>query len=167
GSRALVEKLRKNPMYRALRADKLVIAILENVLSLYLSPHPEKEVAVLALAAIPLQDLEKRAREFAAGLDGGISEFLDLEVVETRSAFGGGSTPGQSLPSYALSLGTKDRSVSASALAAALRRAETPVVTTVNADRVLIDFRTILEADIEPLRSSLKTTAEHLFIKRI
>ncbi|MCA9801902.1 MAG: L-seryl-tRNA(Sec) selenium transferase, partial [Cyanobacteria bacterium HKST-UBA02] len=49
GSRALVEKLRKNPMYRALRADKLVIAILENVLSLYLSPHPEKEVAVLAL----------------------------------------------------------------------------------------------------------------------
>jgi len=167
GSMALVERLRKNPMYRALRADKLVIAILENVLSLYLSPHPEKEVAVLALAAIPLQDLEKRAREFASSLDGGIREFLDLEVVPTRSAFGGGSTPGQSLPSYALSLGTKDKSVSASALSTALRRAETPVITTVNADRVLIDFRTILEADIDSLRSSLKTTAEDLFIKRI
>ena len=78
---------------------------------------------------------------------------MSLEVVETRSTLGGGSLPGETQASFGLAL--RDTSLSAGKLASRLRAHKPPVVPVVQNDTVIIDFRTILERDLEPLAGAI------------
>jgi L-seryl-tRNA(Ser) seleniumtransferase len=139
GRRAHVERLRKNPLCRALRVDKTTLAGLEATLRLY--RHPERaieEIPTLRMLAEPSAALRDRAGGLAERLSAG---GLDGEVVETRGAVGGGTYPGVELPSWAVAPAW---GCSAQEAADRLREGTPPVVGRIVDDRLLLDVRTVL-----------------------
>ena len=132
GRAAEITKLRRHPLMRAIRPDKLTLAVLGATLGAYVRGDAEREIPVWRMISTPADALRDRADAFAARIGG--------ETVETRSAVGGGSLPGQTQPSWAVAL----QDDSASALAARLRAANPPVVARIEDQRVLLDLRAIL-----------------------
>jgi L-seryl-tRNA(Ser) seleniumtransferase len=132
GRGAEVARLRRHPLMRAIRPDKLTLAALGATLAHYLRGEAEREVPVWRMISAETTALERRARSLADQVGG--------TVVESRSAIGGGSLPGQTQPSWAVAL----RADSPDRLAAALRRADPPIISRIDADRVLLDLRAIL-----------------------
>ena len=131
GRAALVERLRRHPLQRALRADKLTIAALEGTLRLAL--ETPDEVPVLRMLREPAESVRARAERLAALVDG--------EVEETVARAGGGSLPLAELPSSACAVEEE--------LAAPLRAGEPPVVGIVRDGRLLLDCRTLTDADVD------------------
>jgi L-seryl-tRNA(Ser) seleniumtransferase len=152
GKRALVERLRKHPIYRALRADKLIIATLEGVFAQYLAPSPQTIVPALRMAITTSECLKQRAQNFAAATK---LRTLRCGVVETTSTFGGGTLPGEQLPSYGVEI-MPEAKITADKLSRMLRSAENPVVAIVKEGKVTIDFRTV-QAEEEPLLATVLT----------
>jgi L-seryl-tRNA(Ser) seleniumtransferase len=140
----LVERLRRNPMYRALRVDKLVIGALETTLRLILTGR-EDEVPVLRMIRMSRERLLERARRF---LEAG------CEVVEGHSLVGGGSTPEQRIASPLVAVPGDEVE-----LERRLRMGEPPVVTRIEDGRLLIDLRTVDEGDDEALLAALQAAA--------
>lgn len=124
--------LRRHPLMRAIRPDKLTLAALGATLAAYVRGDAEREIPVWRMISAPPEALRARAVAIASS--------LGASVVETRSAIGGGSLPGQTQPSWAVAL----VSDSADGLAAHLRACDPPVVARIEDDRVLLDLRAIL-----------------------
>jgi L-seryl-tRNA(Ser) seleniumtransferase len=132
GTAAALERIRRHPLARAMRIDKLSLAALEATLELYRDPQRAlREVPVLAAAAESAEAVRARAERLAARLDG--------EVVATAARVGGGAVPLLEIASFACALDGGD------ALAAALRAADPPVVALVREGRVLLDCRTLTD----------------------
>jgi L-seryl-tRNA(Ser) seleniumtransferase len=132
GHASAIATLRRHPLMRAIRPDKLTLAALGATLVHYVRGEAEHEVPVWRMISASAEVLEERARALAAKVSG--------SAVQTRSAIGGGSLPGQTQPSCAVAL----QSASPDALAASLRKASTPVVARIEDDRVLLDLRAVL-----------------------
>ena len=144
-----IARLRKHALMRAIRPDKLTLAALGATLVHYLRGEAEREVPVWRMVSAPCEALGQRARRLAARIGGSAS------AVESRSAIGGGSLPGQTQPSWAVSLQTD----SPDRLAAALRRADPPVVSRIEDDHVLLDLRAILSEQDEMLAEAVSRAA--------
>jgi L-seryl-tRNA(Ser) seleniumtransferase len=133
GRAELVERLRRHPLQRALRADKLTLAALEGTLGLYLDPDRAlREVPVLRMLAEPAETVRGRAERLAA-LTGG-------SVEETVARVGGGALPLAELPSFACAVEEE--------LARALRAGEPTVVGVVRDGRCLLDCRTLADEEV-------------------
>lgn len=152
GNRALVERLAKHPLYRALRLDKLTIAILERTLAAYLTPQAQKIVPVINMLFTSVSDIQNRAEKFAATICDTTNK-LGCEPVSTHAAAGGGSLPGEAMPSHGISLTLPG--VKPNKLAEMLRRTTPPVVAIVQADKVILDFRTISATDEQLLLKAI------------
>lgn len=139
GDPILIERLRKHPLFRALRVDKLCYAALEATLSAYLREQYDR-IPLLRILRVPSEEVRRRCEALAASVAG-----LSACVQSTRTLIGGGAAPGRSLPSFALSLASDN--MNASELARSLREQQTPIVARVEADRVLLDLRTVDPAD--------------------
>jgi L-seryl-tRNA(Ser) seleniumtransferase len=138
GRQDLISKLRKNPFARAMRADKLTLAAFEATLRLYRDPaRARREIPVLAMLTASAVELEERARRLAAVVP---SDFRP-QLARGQSAVGGGSFPNASLPTTLVTLDPGSRG--AQALAQELRLGQPSLVTRVEADRVVLDLRTI------------------------
>jgi L-seryl-tRNA(Ser) seleniumtransferase len=149
GREAAVAELRRNPLARALRLDKLSLAALDWTLRAVLDGRAETEIPVVRQLAEPLEQVEARARVLAARLLKAVGPRLEVAVEPARSPVGGGSLPGFELDTWVVSL--RD-AAGAARLAARLRHAPVPVLSRVRDDRVLLDPRTLLpgdEADID------------------
>jgi len=134
GRADLVERLRRHPLQRALRADKLTLAALEGTLGLYLDPDRAlREVPVLRMLNEPLETVRARADRLAAAVDG--------EVEETVARVGGGALPLAELASYACAVEEP--------LAEPLRLGEPPVIGVLRDGRLLLDCRTLTDAEAE------------------
>ena len=145
GRRDLVDAMMKNPLARALRIGKLTIAALEATLRLYLDPETiTTTVPTLKAISRPIEDIERSARK-AADL---LSEIRDMrvEIIDGFSEVGGGSLPGQSLPTRLVALTSK--SLSPLDLARELRLSDPPVFGRVGNDLFLLDMRTVDDAEI-------------------
>jgi L-seryl-tRNA(Ser) seleniumtransferase len=141
GSAELVARLRRHPLQRALRPDKLTLAALEGTLLLYADPErAAREIPALRMLREPLEAVRARAGRLA-GLVGG-------EVVETVARPGGGALPLLDLPSAGVELELE--------LAAALRGADPPVVALVRGDRTLLDCRTIADDEVELVAAAVR-----------
>lgn len=153
GERAIVERLRANPLFRALRVDKLTYAALQATLLAYLAGQ-EETIPAIAMLRMSAEAIRARCEMYVESLR---SEVLRVEVVATRSVLGGGTTPGASLPSFAVAL--QHKGMNEGALAERLRKLSTPVLGRVHEGKVLLDLRTIREKEdaalIELLQSSL------------
>ena len=134
GRADLIERLRRHPLQRALRADKLTLAALEGTLALALDPErARREIPVLRMLAEPVAAVRERA-ERLAGLVGG-------EVEETVARAGGGALPLAELPSFACAI--------EEALFDSLRAGEPPVVGIVRDGRLLLDVRALADGEID------------------
>src|SRR6187551_311147 len=141
GRSELVERLRRHPLQRALRADKLTLAALEGTLALYLEPERALlEVPVLRMLNEPVESVRERA-ERLAGLIGG-------EVEETVARVGGGALPLAELESAACAI--------EESLATALRLGDPPVIAVVRDGRTLLDCRTLSDAEVDEVAAAVR-----------
>ncbi|MBM4383646.1 MAG: L-seryl-tRNA(Sec) selenium transferase [Deltaproteobacteria bacterium] len=140
GAPERIRAMRKNPLARALRVDKLTLAALDWLATALLDGR-HSEIPTLRMLLAPERELEARARELAAQLT---AAGVKASVVRTESPVGGGSLPGFVLPSHAVALESRQ---SAAQLAAALRAAPPAVLARVQDARVLLDVRTLLAGD--------------------
>jgi L-seryl-tRNA(Ser) seleniumtransferase len=131
GRADLVERLRRHPLQRALRADKLTLAALEGTLALALDPETRGEIPVLRMLEEPLESVRARAERLA--------ELVGGEVEETVARAGGGALPLAELPSAAAAVEEE--------LAEPLRRGNPPVIGIVRDGRLLLDCRTLTDAE--------------------
>ncbi len=131
GKRALIEQLKRHPLARAVRADKLTLAALHATLLLYRQETALTQIPVWWMIARPFAELQATAARWAAQVGG--------EVVSGESTVGGGSLPGATLLSAVLALTVAD----ADAFVARLRHATPPVIARIAAGRVLLDPRTV------------------------
>ena len=143
GNAAWVERIARRPLARALRCDALTLAALQATLAHYVLGEAETSVPVWQMISARPDDLRARARRLARGVG-------DAGVEASESAVGGGSLPGQVLPSFAVRIAGGGQS-----LAARLRRADPPVIARVRDDDVWLDVRTVLPRDERPLRRAL------------
>ncbi|MGZ4390000.1 MAG: L-seryl-tRNA(Sec) selenium transferase, partial [Gaiellaceae bacterium] len=140
GRADLVEQLKRHPLQRALRADKLTLAALEGTLALYLDPErAAREVPVLRMLREPAEAVRARAERLAALVGG--------EVEETVGRVGGGALPLAELPSFGCAVEEE--------LAAPLRAGEPPVVGVVRDGRLLLDCRTLADAELDEVAAAV------------
>src|SRR5579875_1698845 len=140
GKREFLDRIRKNPLFRALRVDKLTISALEATVRLYLDGNLDA-IPALRMIRISVGELAERAQALARKL-AEISS-LAVTVEDGESVVGGGSAPGQSLPSKLVAV--RHTRLGALDLETALRRNAPPVIARVESDRLLLDLRTVFE----------------------
>jgi len=155
GRRALVERLRKNPLNRALRIDKLTLAALEATLRVYEEPaRALREIPTLRMLTEPEPAVRRRARRCLRGLPAAVRGALGARVVTERAQVGGGALPTVELPTAALALGSALHP--AADLDARLRAGRPPVIGRIAADRVLLDCRTVADDEVPFLVAALR-----------
>lgn len=155
GKKAVVAQLRKSPVYRALRADKLVIAMLEAVLKQYLYVDGHQNLPVFQFASLSQSSIMDRAQQMTRMLEPSLTH-IKMSVVETQSTMGGGSLPGELLPSAGLSLSASSNQTSTAALARQLRKGEPPVIGKIVDDHLIIDLRTIAVEEQSTLAAAIQ-----------
>jgi L-seryl-tRNA(Ser) seleniumtransferase len=155
GQKELVAKVRRHPLFRALRVDKLTITALECTLRAYLRADwnalPSQRMIRLAPA-----EIAQRAANFLHALQPFVGNAdAELEIGDGASLVGGGSTPAQSLPTKVIRISSARHS--ATQLEARLRRpsAGIPVIARIEEDRLLLDLRTVFPEQDAALRESL------------
>ena len=139
GTAELVARVRANPLFRALRIDKMFYAALEATLLAYLREDYDS-IPTLRMMRFDENQLQRRADDIARQLRAS-SPQLEIQVVESRSVLGGGAAPEATLPSRAVAVGSPR--FSAEALLQRLRHWQTPIIARVEANRVLLDMRTV------------------------
>ncbi|MGC8719978.1 MAG: L-seryl-tRNA(Sec) selenium transferase [Thermodesulforhabdaceae bacterium] len=147
GKKDLIERLKKNPLTRALRVDKLTLAALEATLRLYYDEDRAFErIPTLRMIAAPAEDLEKRAIHLAERLKSVLEgKPVDISVVPSTARTGGGSLPEVDLPSWAVSI--KHRTLAPQLMEEFLRRFEPPIIVRIEEDQILMDVRTLQQGD--------------------
>ena len=139
GDRELVAKIRSNPLFRALRVDKMFYAALEATLLAYLREDFDS-IPALRMLRVTEEELQHRAEHIARHLRIS-SPQLEIEVVESRSVLGGGAAPGSTLASRALAVRTG--ALSSDEMLGRLRQWAMPIIARVEDERVLLDLRTV------------------------
>ncbi|QKF72958.1 selenocysteine synthase [Aliarcobacter faecis] len=147
GKKELIEKLKKNQLLRMLRVDKITLALLEESLNLYLKNELDT-IPTLKMLNTKIEVLETRANI----LKEKIEDFMNCEVLKTSTMVGGGTTPNKKIPSIALSLEFKD--LKANKIEEILRK--NLIISRIENDKVLLDFRTIKEDEIIQIEEILK-----------
>jgi L-seryl-tRNA(Ser) seleniumtransferase len=142
----LVARLRRNPMFRALRLDKMIYTALEQTLRHLLLEEWDR-VPALAMIRQREPEIRERSARLLERLPG-----LAAELIAGRSVIGGGSTPEQSLPTCLIALGSPD----AAAAEARLRAGEPPVIVRIEDGRLLLDLRTVFADEEEELAAALQ-----------
>jgi L-seryl-tRNA(Ser) seleniumtransferase len=155
GSSRLVSAMRRHPLVRALRADKLCLAALEATLSAYLEGTAREDLPTLRMLHAPLSEIEARARRLAGELARAAPN-LEVDAASSVARSGGGALPTHEIPSFAVRLGGTD----AASLAERLRRADPPVVGRVHEGRLWLDVRTLLPGDEEAVVAAVSGTGD-------
>ncbi|MCR6545631.1 L-seryl-tRNA(Sec) selenium transferase [Dehalobacterium formicoaceticum] len=155
GKDQYISLMKKNPLTRALRIDKMTVAALEATLRSYLDMEGAlQEIPTLEMLTRPLNVLKEQAQELKALIAKELTSFMDISVEEGVSQVGGGSLPGKYLPTYLVLLKLKKQKVEQ--FVHALREGEPGVLTYVRDDQVILDPRTVLASQYECLVSALK-----------
>ncbi|HIJ79529.1 MAG: L-seryl-tRNA(Sec) selenium transferase [Desulfobulbaceae bacterium] len=159
GKKEIIDRIKKNPMNRALRIDKFTLAGLESVLRLYYDEEKAlAEIPTLAMLAMPLEVIDRRARRLMRRIKKRLAEFCLVELATIDSRVGGGAMPEQSLVSRAVALQPKGCSVNE--LEAALRGLAVPVIGRIENERLLLDLRTVSDQEVSQLAECLLAVFE-------
>jgi L-seryl-tRNA(Ser) seleniumtransferase len=150
GRRELIARIRSNPLFRALRVDKLTYAALEATLLAYIRQDHDA-IPALRMLRLPAQEIERRAEAVKQKLDKAGRHAL--EIVDGRSVVGGGAAPAATLSSRLLAVTCEG--LSADEFAARLRGGEPPIVARVEEGRVLLDLRTVFPEQDEQVARAL------------
>jgi L-seryl-tRNA(Ser) seleniumtransferase len=148
GRKPLVEKLRRNPLARAVRIDKLCLAGLAATLIHYIKGEATNKIPVWRMIAAPVSNVEKRAKKWAREL-GGLAKVIDGETM-----IGGGSLPGGTIQTKLVAIGEGDASLTRRAVRK-LRIQEMPIVGRIANDILLLDPRSVLPEEDEIVLKAL------------
>ncbi len=146
GEAELVERVGRHPLARAVRIDKMTLAALNSTLRSYVRGKAFDDLPILRMISAAIDELHQVATDWAAE--------IEAEVVDGRTAIGGGSAPGQTLPTKRLKINI-DRS--AEKLAAKLRGNETPIIGRIEDDRLFLDPRTVLPEERSEVTRALRS----------
>lgn len=153
GRKSLIEKIRKNPLYRALRVDKLVYACLEATLESFADGTELDDLPVLRMGTQSRESLLERTKNF---IDRHLQSEKDaLQIIDGNSVIGGGTTPGEEISSVCIAI--KSDKISPDKLSERLRLFEIPIVSRISHEEVLIDLRTVFEDEEELLAKGIKS----------
>lgn len=154
GRHSLVDLLRRAPLYRALRADKLALAALEATLDAHRRGVSTEAIPVLRMIAMTYEEIERRAHEFLSRWrERRHPRNLQLEITKGQSAIGGGAAPTTHPPTALIAL--THETLSADQLEQALRLSTPPVIARIAEDKVLLDLRTVAEDEEADLLNAL------------
>ncbi len=156
GKKEIVDRIRKYPLLRALRCDKMTLAAMEATLRLYLRGD-WKKIPSLGMIAVPADELKARAARLKKRIDAELADFcLQTKVVPVEDAVGGGAYPEYSLKGWAVSLVSADESLNAGVLQERLRRCALPVVAGARNNELLLHLRTLPAENESVLMDSLR-----------
>ena len=151
GKKELIAKIKKNQLLRMLRVDKITLALLEETLNSYLKNELDS-IPTLKMLNTKIETLEQRANN----LKEKCKNFIKCEVIKTSTMVGGGTTPNKKIPTIALALEYKN--YKPNKLEEILRK--NSIISRIENDKVLLDFRTILESDCKKIEEILKNLFE-------
>jgi L-seryl-tRNA(Ser) seleniumtransferase len=155
GRKAYIDKMKQNPLTRALRCGKLTYAALEATLRLFFDEERLlKEHAVFSVLMKPMPVIEKQAKKLLAAIKD-LAPRVEMSIQDGMSEIGGGSLPTEALPSKLVAL--KPKEISAEELGRRLRRSDPPVFGRIESDRFLLDLRTIRDDEIAIIAQGLHT----------
>lgn len=154
GGPEIVGRIRSNPLFRALRVDKLVYAALEATLLAYLRGDYDS-IPALRMIRMPAQEIRRRAEKIAATIAD--LHQLTVDIMSDESVIGGGTAPTATLPTFVLAVSSSK--LPAPELQRRLREQQFPVIARVEEDRVLFDLRTVFPEQDEALVASLRAIA--------
>ena len=146
GKKQYLDMLKKHPLNRAMRVDKMTLAALESTLRSY-EAERESEIPVLAMLGAAPEELKAKAEKLHQMLE---AAGIDCEVVPTCGQVGGGSVPTRDLPSFAVAFGGN-----VNALEEKLRRNATPIIGRIHDGKFLLDVRTLFESDFPVILEAL------------
>ncbi len=153
GKKQYIDRMKKNPLARVVRVDKMTLAALETTFREYLDMEKAvKTVPVLSMITVTMDEMRSRAILLAEQVRRATDAF-EIEIVKSEGQIGGGSTPNQFVKTYAVSV--IGRNSSADRIERDMRALETPVIVRINQDRVLIDMRTVEPDEIDPVARGL------------
>ena len=153
GKKELIAKIKKNQLLRMLRVDKITLALLEETLNSYLKNELDS-IPTLKMLNTKIETLEQRANNLKEKCE----NFIKCEVIKTSTMVGGGTTPNKKIPTIALTLEYKN--YKPNKLEEILRK--NSIISRIENDRVVLDFRTILESDCKKIEEILKNLFESI-----
>lgn len=162
GKKKYIDRIKKNPLNRALRIDKLTLAGLEATLKVYLDPtQVMKALPALGMLIWPAEEVKKRARRFLRRLGREGLEEYKVSLREDSSQVGGGALPLQALPTWVVAI--RPLTLSAASLEERLRKSAPPVIARVKEEEVLLDLRTVAEEEEATLLEAVKKALNESF----
>ena len=158
GSRKWIEPIRKNPLMRTYRVEKLIYGALEGTLAAYRAGRALEEIPVLMMISISPEELQRRSRRFVRRLKPRLPASCRIELFKGHSVVGGGSCPGSELPTTLLAL--ESARYRAHVIEARLRSQNPPVILRLEEDRALLDLRTVFPSQEDLLLSGIAHALE-------
>ena len=146
GNAELVDQVSKHPLARAVRIDKMTLAALNATLRSYVRGDATHELPILRMMAVTLDELDDVTQQW--------SREIESEVVDSRTAIGGGSAPGQTLPTKRLMI---DVDIDADTLADGLRQNDPPIIGRIESERLFLDPRTVLPEEQDDVARVLRS----------
>jgi len=155
GRREIVEQIRKHPLYRALRVDKMTYAALEATLEAYRRETAVDEIPVLRMLSTTVEEIHERTERFTKSLSEKLGDdpLLKFEIVDGNSVVGGGSAP-MAHPQTSL-IALAHEKLSPDEIETRLRKSDIPVIARVLNDKVVLDLRTVFESEEIQLKDAL------------
>ena len=154
GKKEIIDRVKKNPLNRALRIDKFTLAGLESVLRLYFDEKMAMQtIPTLTMLTMPLKTIEKRAGRLLRKIKQIPAETCGISLLKTESRAGGGALPEQGLASSAVALAPGSMTVND--LELKLRSADPPVIGRIEDDRFILDMRTVADNELDRLAALL------------
>ncbi|MGB7061731.1 MAG: L-seryl-tRNA(Sec) selenium transferase [Candidatus Zixiibacteriota bacterium] len=150
GGKKYIDILKKHPLQRALRLDKMFLAGLERVLLHYLKGQATEKIPVWQMISVPLTSLQVRAEKIKAGLE---ESGIKIAIQESQSTVGGGSLPGETLPTVVISVESGE---SVDRQAKLFREQPTPIIGRIENDRFVLDLRTVFPHQDEVVISAIR-----------
>jgi len=159
GKKIYLDPLKRNPLHRALRIDKLTLAGIESTLRIYLNrAQAIRSLPVLRMLTYPAEELDRRAKRLQRKLTKDLSSVCEVSLREESSQVGGGALPLQALPTRVIAL--RPLKASAAALEERLRKSDPSVIGRIKEEEVLLDLRTVAKGEeralLDGVRRALK-----------
>jgi len=148
GRKEYIDRMKRNPLMRAFRCDKLTISALDGTLKLFLDPDKLPEThPIYSMMTTPIDIVNRRARRIARRIRDVAGEFLTVKVEDGVTEMGSGSLPARPIPSRVISIVAQD--LTAERLSLSLRFSDPPLFTRIEQERVIIDARTIADQEVK------------------
>lgn len=150
GKKKIIDAVKKNPLTRALRVDKLTVAALEATLRIYRDELKAlQEIPILNMMTKPLAELTKKGKKLVKGLRGISKDRFEITMRDGCSQVGGGALPLQEIPTKLVVV--RPKYISVNQLERSMRMNQVPIVSRIERDEVVLDMRTLMDGDVETI----------------